>query len=488
MATYYSSWLKRSGVNVCRTVIEVSVTSETETAATVKLVTKIQYGGLNVWPTELATSLGIATGINGSSSTASGNVSYARGGTQVLSTRTLSITKTHAKQSIAVSGTVTVSYRGSSQQVAMEASGTQAVSAKTSYAVKFNANGGETDGMPASQAKWHGETLTLSSTVPKRPGCTFLGWNTKNDGSGTHYAAGATYGTNAALTLYAVWIGAAVDTITVFRCLQDGSFDDENGVYGHVDATWQAIGTLAGTVAVTSRYCATGGSWSTITLEGDTSGSKAKRSDASGQVSATFGGSLIRNKTYQVQVTVTLQCTYNGATETKVVTINAYIAVAYSTLEGFAGGRGVAMGKAAHRDGLDVAFEDIYFAGVPKHDSDGMTSSIAKIIAAGSDVSITYARLYRWGKLAMLQINWSYANAVTVDSLGQLTTITIGTLVEGMRPALQCVGQGYSAKGTRYTIDTSGAVKLQSVDGTGTSKSYAAGTFSDRCYALFVLS
>ena len=71
------------------------------------------------------------------------------------------------------------------------------------YTVSYNANGGS--GAPASQTKTYGAPLTLSATKPTRAGHTFLGWNTKADGSGTSYAAGGSYTANAAATLYAQW-------------------------------------------------------------------------------------------------------------------------------------------------------------------------------------------------------------------------------------------------------------------------------------------
>lgn len=74
---------------------------------------------------------------------------------------------------------------------------------KTSYSVSFNANGGS--GAPSSQKKWYGETLTLSSTKPTRTGYSLSNWNTSSSGSGTSYSPGASYTTNAALSLYAKW-------------------------------------------------------------------------------------------------------------------------------------------------------------------------------------------------------------------------------------------------------------------------------------------
>lgn len=92
------------------------------------------------------------------------------------------------------------------------------VSKLASYTVAYNANGGS--GAPSSQVKWYGETLSLSTTVPKRTGYTFAGWNTKADGTGTNYAKGANYTANAAATLYAQW---SIITYTVSYNANGGS-------------------------------------------------------------------------------------------------------------------------------------------------------------------------------------------------------------------------------------------------------------------------
>lgn len=72
------------------------------------------------------------------------------------------------------------------------------------YAVTFNGNGAD-GGATASQRKNYGQTLVLSANGFTRTNYTFLYWNTKADGTGTTYAAGANYTTNAALALYAIW-------------------------------------------------------------------------------------------------------------------------------------------------------------------------------------------------------------------------------------------------------------------------------------------
>lgn len=107
-----------------------------------------------------------------------------------------------------------------------------AVWKKKTYAVTYNANGGS--GAPSTQYKTHGTALTLSSTKPTKastsPGSytvtlnanggtcssesltakrttkyTFSKWNTNSSGTGTSYSSGASYTTNAALSLYAIY-------------------------------------------------------------------------------------------------------------------------------------------------------------------------------------------------------------------------------------------------------------------------------------------
>lgn len=74
---------------------------------------------------------------------------------------------------------------------------------KNAYTISYNANGGSN--APANQSKSRDNSINLSSSKPTRTGYTFVNWNTKKDGSGTTYKAGASYNGNANLTLYAQW-------------------------------------------------------------------------------------------------------------------------------------------------------------------------------------------------------------------------------------------------------------------------------------------
>lgn len=103
--------------------------------------------------------------------------------------------------------TVTVTFKNfntdNGDSASKNVSFTVTVPAWTSYAIKYNANGGS--GAPSSQTKWKDQTLTLSSTKPTRTGHSFLGWSTSSTATTATYSAGGSYTANAAATLYAVW-------------------------------------------------------------------------------------------------------------------------------------------------------------------------------------------------------------------------------------------------------------------------------------------
>ena len=74
---------------------------------------------------------------------------------------------------------------------------------RKTYTISYNANGGSN--APGNQSKIENKSISLSSSKPTRTGYTFVDWNTKKDGSGTTYKAGASYNSNADLILYAQW-------------------------------------------------------------------------------------------------------------------------------------------------------------------------------------------------------------------------------------------------------------------------------------------
>ena len=161
---------------------------------------------------------------------ASGTLNYNNNVANI--TKTVTINRTHSSQTIkfAADSTGNYLYKTSTQ------TGNDTINALASYTVSYNANGGTST--PANQTKWYGETLTLTSSTPSRASSTQDGyivtfnsngagyantsvtakntityglktgtnrWNTNSTGTGTGYASGGSYTSNAALTLYAQW-------------------------------------------------------------------------------------------------------------------------------------------------------------------------------------------------------------------------------------------------------------------------------------------
>ena len=81
-------------------------------------------------------------------------------------------------------------------------------SASTTYTVTYNGNGntGGTTPVDGSSPYASGATVTvLGAGGLVKTGYTFNGWNTAAGGTGTSYAAGATFTISADTTLYAQW-------------------------------------------------------------------------------------------------------------------------------------------------------------------------------------------------------------------------------------------------------------------------------------------
>lgn len=98
----------------------------------------------------------------------------------------------------------TATYAAGGSYTANAAATLYAVWKLITYTITYKANGGT--GSDQTQTKNYGTAVTLkAASTFTRTNYTFVSWNTKADGTGTTYNAGASYATNAALTLYAIW-------------------------------------------------------------------------------------------------------------------------------------------------------------------------------------------------------------------------------------------------------------------------------------------
>ncbi len=238
------------------------------------------------------------------------------------------------------SSATTATYSAGANYTADSAATLYAVWKANTYTIKYNANGGS--GAPANQTKIHGVALTLSSTKPTRTNYTFKGWGTSATATAVTYAAGASYTSNAAITLYAIWtlsyVKPTITGVSIARCDSAGTVSD-SGTYARVKFNWTT------SLAVSS-----------IKIEWQASNSTTKgsatvsASGTSGSVTQIIGvGSLSTDYAYSIYITVADRTDSSSATHSLPGTV--------LPVDFLKGGKGVAIGKPAEvADVFDVGW------------------------------------------------------------------------------------------------------------------------------------
>ena len=168
--------------------------------------------------------------------------------TKTLASAQTTVNKAHSSQNISVLVSIRLESVAANHSYIWlaEPTGTIAISAKTSYTVSFDANGGTNP--PANQTKWYGEALTIQEATPKKDGYTFLGWATSPENAalgpeGIAYTVGSSYTADTGAVLYAVWEltyekpKIPSSSIHIDRCKQNGQSDDDGG-YALVTFDW----------------------------------------------------------------------------------------------------------------------------------------------------------------------------------------------------------------------------------------------------------
>lgn len=220
------------------------------------------------------------------------------------------------------------------------------------YAVTYNANGGDL-GEVENQTKTYGVALTLSTKAPTRTNYNFLGWATSASATTVTYAAGASYTTNAAVTLYAVWelayVKPRITGFSVARCDSSGVASD-TGTYAFVKFNWATDLTVS---SINVSWTSTDDSGSaTITASG-----------TSGTVSSIVGdGAISADATYTLTVTVA----DSSGSSSKSATLSG---TAF-TIDFLAGGKGAAFGKPAEKENALEINWSVYNNGDVYNESD----------------------------------------------------------------------------------------------------------------------
>lgn len=199
---------------------------------------------------------------------------------------------------------------------------------KKTYAISYDLNGGD-GGLPSGQTKTHGTALTLSTTKPYRYSesaydgydvsfnynggsgssstltaadyyaYSFSHWNTNSSGTGTSYVSGASYTTNAAVTLYAQWTPTYVEGSVTLPTPNSRTGYTFDGWY-----TSSALTTKAGNAGASytpssniTLYAKWTGNSYTVTYDGNgaTSGYMSKSNHVYGTSSALNANQFVRS-------------------------------------------------------------------------------------------------------------------------------------------------------------------------------------------------
>lgn len=235
------------------------------------------------------------------------------------------------------------------------------VPALQSYAVTYNANGYGT--APAAQTKYYGQDLTLQPAM-SADGVSFVKWNTNAAGTGTSYNGGATYTSNAALTLYAVWkkiiSSVSVGKTTAIRVADATSTEEAGeGTYAYLTVPYTVSGQASASVSINVTVDSED---PTVTFSPSSATKTETGTPLTGTIVARASGCAV-DKKYVFTVTISATNTVSGATQTTVVaTRSIVLASAYFVMDVKAKGKGIHFGGSAVDDGFWVSMSS-HFAG-----------------------------------------------------------------------------------------------------------------------------
>ena len=224
----------------------------------------------------------------------------------------------------------------------------------------------------------------MSSSKPTRDLYSFAGWNTEPDGTGTAYAPGQAWSSNADVALYAVWeLAYLPPSVSIDECWRAGpsNKEEDDGTRLHVKVSYKVDTSIDSSNKAKTLYIqykeSTATSWTTAY-------SNASLADSSGTYTLNYTGATISaDKQYDVRAYVT--DTYGPAhsISSSVYTVYTYaiITMAAYTMDFLKGGKGISIGAPATEEGFNVAMKSNFSSTLTKG---GIGVSAMKTLFDGS--------------------------------------------------------------------------------------------------------
>lgn len=338
MATAYSGWVAGDD---WRIKLDYSVANLSGNTARITTCASIQnqYASVSSGAT-------VTTTVNGQTYTQT--ISPVSGaGVKAGATRTWDVPRGTSNHNVAISARATMpgsslgSYRSGAS-----VSASVGVTATDHHTFTYNGNGGTVNGAGTySNTKWYGSHYYIPNLTMARDGYDFLGWAESASATSATKQPGNEETRDQNLTFYAVWkrryIPPAIGKLTATRSDSSGTALD-TGTYAKVTCEWSVDTTLKSDNAVTSVAVA-------ARKRGDTEWGSEVALTAGGTTSGTATGVVgTFDVGYAYDLRVTVTDPGGSATQTTVVTPSFF------TVDFLKGGRGIAFGKAATQEGIDL--------------------------------------------------------------------------------------------------------------------------------------
>jgi len=226
------------------------------------------------------------------------------------------------------------------------------------HTITYKANDGTSE--EQTQVKVYNTAATVKGADAfSRDGWLLTGWNTASDGTGDSVALGASYSTEADITLYAQWqrgiSSVTIGNATVIRTENSSSTSESDaGAYAYVQVPLTVSGAAAASISLSVELYDDSGTL-IVTVSGTTSTKSTGDASVTPTLTARLSG-LGTDSRYDAKCIVSVSNTSYSSQSVAPVSKTLVIPIAMYTIAAKPGGHGVAFGAPSTEDGAKFGF------------------------------------------------------------------------------------------------------------------------------------